>query len=440
MLDLVGDGYRTCDGLTRRDALRVGALALGGLSLPQLFRARAMAETSGIKDTAVIQIFMGGGPSHLDMYDLKPEAPAEIRGEFKEIPTRVPGLRISEHLPLQAAAMDKIAIVRSITHANSSHLPSSHYVLTGHNPPQESPDNLNPSTGSVVSRLRGPNVPGMPAYVAVPRRTSYGGPAYLGGAFGPFPTQKDPNADSFHVPDLSRLTDVSIERLRHRQSLAQHLDRLRREVDAHGDMAALDRFSTQAFQLITSANVARAFDIEREHPRVRDQYGRTPIGQNCLLARRLVEAGVTYVTCLSGGGWDTHTNNFAELRDVTLPRYDRAIAALVSDLQDRGLSDRVLVMAFGEFGRTPRINRDAGRDHWPGAMSVLFAGGGLKVGQAVGTTDAHGAYPTSKPYSPGCVLATLYKVVGVDSQHHFKDQSDRPIPVIPEGRPIVELF
>jgi len=440
MLDILGDSYRTCDGITRRDALRVGALAFGGLTLPAFLRARTQAQGGGVKDTAVIQIFLGGGPSHLDTYDLKPDAPAEIRGEFKEVPTRVPGIRISEHLPLQAAVMDKIAIVRSITHRNASHLPSSHLVLTGHEPAAESQDNVNPSAGSVVSKLRGPNAAGMPAYVAVPRRTSYGGAAYLGGAFGPFPTQRDPNADGFHVPDLSRLPDMTAERLQDRQSLVRVLDRMRRDADAHGDMTALDRFSAQALELITSREVARAFDIEREHPRVRDKYGRTPIGQNCLLARRLVEAGVTYVTCLSGGGWDTHVNNFSELKDVTLPRYDRALAALVSDIHDRGLSGRVLVMAFGEFGRTPRINRQAGRDHWPGAMSVLLAGGGLKVGQAVGTTDAHGAYPTSNPYSPHCVLATMYHVLGIDFRRHFQDRSDRPIPVLPEGRPIAELL
>jgi len=440
MLDIVGQAYRNCDGITRRDALRVGALALGGLTLSHFFRSKAQAQPRGFKDTAVIQIFMGGGPSHLDMYDLKPDAPAEIRGEFKEISTRVPGIRISEHLPLQAAAMDKIAIVRSITHHNSSHLPSSHFVLTGHEPAGEITSNINPSSGSIVAKLRGPNVPGMPAYVAVPRRTSYGAAAYLGGAYEAFPTQKDPNAENFHVPNLRRLPDLSIDRLSSRQALAHDLDIMRRDVDAHGEMLALDRYSAQALDLITSEKVERAFDIEREPARVRDWYGRTPIGQNCLLARRLVEAGVTYVTCLSGGGWDTHVNNFSELKDVTLPRYDRAVAALVTDLYERGLGDRVMVMAFGEFGRTPRINADAGRDHWPGAMSVLFSGGGLKVGQMVGSTDSQGAYPISKPYSPGCVLATMYHVMGIDYTHHFNDQSDRPIPVLPEGRPIMELI
>jgi hypothetical protein len=440
MLDVVGDRFLNCDKISRRDALRVGALALGGLTLSDFFRGKAQAVEHPRRDTAVIQIFMGGGPSHLDMYDLKPNAPSEIRGEFHEISTRVPGIRICEHLPLQAAAMDKIAIVRSVTHHNSSHLPSSHFVLTGHEPKSEPTDNLNPSTGSVVAKLRGANVPGMPPYVAVPRRTSYGKAAYLGGAYDALPTQKEPNNPNFFVPDLRRLPDLSIDRLRNRQVLAQELDRMRREVDARGEMSALDRYSSQALELITSQQVEEAFNIEHESARVRDRYGRTSIGQNCLLARRLVEAGVTYVTCLSGGGWDTHTNNFNELKNVSLPRYDRAVAALVTDLYERGLSDRVLVMAFGEFGRTPRINRDAGRDHWPGAMSVLFSGGGLKVGQMVGSTDAQGAYPNSSPYSPGCVLATMYAVMGIDPRHEFHDLTERPIAVLPEGYPIKELI
>ena len=202
------------------------------------------------------------------------------------------------------------------------------------------------------------------------------------------------------MPGLTRLPELSVDRLADRRSLRQDLDQMRRELDLRGEMTALDRFSAQALELITGEHVARAFDIEREPSSMRDFYGRTPIGQNCLLARRLVEAGVTYVTCLSGGGWDTHANNFTELRNVTLPRYDRAVAALVQDLHGRGLAGRVLVMAFGEFGRTPRINSDAGRDHWPGAMSVLFSGGGFRMGQVIGSTDPHGAYPASQPHSP----------------------------------------
>jgi uncharacterized protein (DUF1501 family) len=221
--------------------------------------------------------------------------------------------------------------------------------------------------------------------------------------------------------------------------LLGEFDRMRRDIDLHGDLAGMDGYFRQAMELITSSRAAEAFDISREDSKTRERYGRTLIGQNCLLARRLVEAGVTYVTCMSGGGWDTHRDNFSELRRVTLPRYDRAVAALVSDIYERGLADHVLVLAMGEFGRTPRINRDAGRDHWPGAMSVLLAGAGLKVGQMIGQTDAHAAPPVSRPYSPASVLATLYHKMGVDYRQVFCDESNRPIPILQDGHPIEEL-
>ena len=447
MLDVLGSHYRNCDGLSRREVLRVGSLAVGGVALPGLLRrkAEAAARSSGpVTETAVIQIFMGGGPSHIDMYDLKPDAPSELRGEFREIPTNVPGIRISEHLPYQARVMDRLAIVRSVMHTNSVHLPSSHLVLTGYEPPAAAggaiPDNLNPFTGSIVAKFRGANRPGFPPFVAVRKRVSYGGPAYLGAAYKGFEPGRDPNEPDFHVPDLTRLPNLSRERLEDRAGLRHELDQMRRLADSQAEARALDRYSHQALDLLTNDRVAEAFDIEREDPRTRERYGRTQIGQNCLLARRLVEAGVTYVSCLSGGGWDTHADNFSGLKDIALPRYDRAVATLVDDIYERGLAERVLVMAFGEFGRTPRINKDAGRDHWPGAMCVLFSGGGLKVGQMVGATDAHGAYPTTTPYSPGSVLATMYKIMGIDPSIALRDRSGRPLPVLPEGRPIRELF
>jgi hypothetical protein len=230
------------------------------------------------------------------------------------------------------------------------------------------------------------------------------------------------------------------DRLNYRQSLLSGLDKLRRDIDLSGDLLGMDSFAHHALEMITSEKAARAFDIESESKAVRDRYGRTFIGQNCLLARRLVEAGVNYVTCLSGGGWDTHVNNFALLKKESLPRYDRAIAALVSDIYERGLDKNVLVMAFGEFGRTPRINKEAGRDHWPGAMSVLIAGGGLKVGQMVGETDSKGAFPISKPYTPASVLATMYRVMGIDPRRQFPDQNERPIAILADGQPIPELL
>jgi len=433
--------HRNDARLTRRDALGFGTLACVGGTLTGFLEGMTFAAgAANDQKTAVIQVFCGGGPSHIDMYDMKPHAPAEIRGEYDSIPTNVPGIRISEHLPLQAQVMDKLAIVRTVTHKNSSHLPSSHLALTGYEPLLPPKGNLHPFTGSVVAKLRGPNKPGLPAYVAVPKRVSYGSAAYLGAAYNPFTTQNNPNDKDFYVRNLKLTDGLTRGRLDRRGNLLDQLDTMRRDVDLGGDLLGLDHFNHEALDLITGDKAARAFDLSQEDPKLRDNYGWDLIGQNCLLARRLVEAGVTYVTCLSGGGWDTHQNNFARLKSEALPRYDRAIAALVSDIYDRGLAERVLVMAFGEFGRTPRINADAGRDHWPGASSVVFSGGGLKVGQMIGTTDKHAAYPTSKPFLPGSVLATMYRHMGIDRHHLFNDQNDRPMPVLPQGQPIEELL
>lgn len=438
MLDVLGRQYRNCDRITRRNVLKVGTLLWGGMSLPDLFRsqARAASERRSVPDMSVIQIYCGGGPSHIDMYDMKPHAPAEIRGEFQEIPTNVPGLRMSEHLPLQSQVMDRMTILRSVQHTTSSHLPAAHLILTGHPTRPPANDNSHPSCGSVVAAMRGSNWNGMPTYVAVPRIVAFGLAAYLGAARNPFTTEIDPNDDNFRVRSLKLINDLTIDRLGERTQLLQQFDGLRRDVDILGNMAGMDAFNRQAVDLITSERTARAFDIESEPTSVRERYGRTNIGQNCLLARRLVEAGVSYVTCLSGGGWDTHKDNFTELREITLPRYDRAIAALVSDIYERGLDKRVLVMAFGEFGRTPKVNADAGRDHWPGTMCVLLAGGGLRVGQMVGATDSQAAFPISDPCSPNDVLATMYHLMGIDPEHTFYDISNRPIPILPDGKPI----
>lgn len=442
MLDIWGRTFRNCDRVARRSVLKAGALVWGGLSLGDLLRSRARAAAIGrsVPDMSVIQIFCGGGPSQLDMYDMKPHAPAEVRGEFHDIPTSVPGLRMCEHLPHQARVMDRMTIIRTVRHNTSSHLPASHYILTGHETSPPASANTHPACGSVVAALRGSSWNGLPTYVAVPRIVSFGLAAYLGAARNPFTTDIEPNDEKFHVRGLKLIPDFTLERLGSRRQLLAQFDGLRRDLDVSEDMAGMDAFNRQAAELITSDRTARAFDIAAEPAEVRQRYGRTSIGQNCLLARRLVEAGVSYVTCLSGGGWDTHKDNFRELKDVTLPRYDRAIAALVSDLYERGLDRRVLVMAFGEFGRTPRINADAGRDHWPGTMCVLLAGGGLKVGRMIGETDAQAAYPVSDPYSPGDVLATMYHLMGIDPRHHFHDLSNRPIPILPDGKAIEALM
>jgi hypothetical protein len=373
------------------------------------------------------------------MYDLKPDAPAEIRGEFRPVKTNVSGIDISEHLPHQAKIMDKLALVRSAFHTNAGHGMGSQWMLTGYQPTIEVNDNIYPSCGSVVAKMRGPNSAGLPAYVNLPRPVGLGKAAYLGASYNPFSPDSDPNQDGFAVRNLKLPGRVPAARLERRKALLGELDQLRRDIDTKGDLEGLDKFYRDAMEMVTSDKAQLAFDIHKEDPKLREAYGRNDLGQSCLLARRLVEAGVTFVTIQAGGGWDTHGDNFKQLKDNLLPKYDRALAALVQDLHDRGLADDVLVTSFGEFGRTPRINGGAGRDHWPGAMTVLYAGGGLKMGQAIGETNANAEFPTSKPYSVGCVLSTMYHCLGIDHKHVFHDQANRPLPILNEGEPIEEL-
>src|SRR6476659_10823476 len=424
--------------LNRRSMLKVGALALGGLTLPNLLKARAAGGSSANRKS-VILVWLAGGPSHIDMYDLKPNAPAEVRGEFKPIATNVPGIQIDEHLPRQSKIFDKLSVVRSACHTNAGHGMGSQWMLTGYQPTIEVNDNIYPSCGSVVAKMNGPNEPGLPAYVNLPRGLSLGKAAYLGASFNPFAPDGDPNSDGFQVKNLKLPGRVPADRLGRRKDLLQSLDTVRRDIDTKGDLYGLDSFYRDGLEMVTDIKAQKAFDIAKEPAKLREKYGRHDLGQCSLLARRLVEAGVTFVTVQAGGGWDTHGNNFKELKDKLLPKFDQALAALVDDLYDRGLQDEVLVMAMGEFGRTPKINSGAGRDHWPGAMSIVYAGGGLKMGQAIGTTNSLGEYPTSKPYSPGCVLSTMYHVLGIDHKHAFVDQAQRPLPILSEGDPIPEL-
>jgi hypothetical protein len=439
MLDVFGR-YTTCDGVSRRSFLKVGFLGLAGLTLADHLRLRAAAVRAGkaTKDTAVILLWLGGGPSHLDMYDLKPDAPAEFRGEFKPIRTNVPGINIAEHLPREAKVMDKMAIVRSAYHTNAGHGMGSHWMLTGYVPTIEINDNLNPSCGSVVAKMRGSNAPQVPPYVCLPSPPPSANAAYLGVAYNPFSPMSDPNSPGFQVRDLRLPPRVDLERFRNRRELLRGMDNLRHDVDIAGAAEGFDRFYRDAFDIVTSRACRDAFDIHKEDPRLRDLYGRDSWGQSALLARRLVEAGVTYVT-VNMGGWDTHANNFSELKRRLLPRYDRALAALVEDIYQRGLNKKVLVISYGEFGRTPRINKDLGRDHWPNAMSVVFAGGGLKMGQVIGSTGAKAEEPKTRACTPGDVLATMYHVLGIDHKHEFHDAARRPLAILNEGKPIAEL-
>lgn len=440
MSDNVGDRYRTGDRASRRRFLRVGALGLTGLSLADLLRLRAAGKAGGgpTRDTAVIQITLGGGPSHLDTYDLKPDAPREFRGEFRPIPTAVAGVEICELFPLQARVMDKLALVRSLHHTTADHGAGTHWVMTGWPPDQPSPrGNDRPSVGSVAARLRGSNRPGLPPYIAIPRPPAFSQAAYLGPGFNPFSLDGEPEADA-RVQNLDLPDGLAMDRVEDRRDLLAKLDRVDRRRDRSGTMEGMDRFTAEAFAMMTGPAARRAFDLGREDPRTRDRYGRTRVGQGCLLARRLVEAGATFVTVWDGG-WDHHGQVFAECRKK-LPPLDAAVASLVSDLHDRGLADRVLVLVWGEFGRTPRVNGASGRDHWPGAFTAVLAGGGLRTGQVIGSTGRTGEAPTGRAVRPEDVVRTVYSVLGIDPLHEFLNDAGRPLPVLNRGAPIAGLL
>jgi hypothetical protein len=287
--------------------------------------------------------------------------------------------------------------------------------------------------------MHGPNREGLPAYVTVPSNPPVANAAYLGAAYNPFTAGGDPNDPNFSVRDLQGPKRIDMARVQKRKDLLATFDRMRRDVDAGGTAQGMDRFYSEAFEIVTGPAAREAFDINKEDPKLRDRYGRHTWGQSCLLARRLVEAGVTFVT-VNMGGWDTHGNNFNSLKTNNLPKFDQAFAGLVEDLAQRGLDKKVLVFVMGEFGRTPRINSQAGRDHWPGASSIVYAGGGLKMGQAVGATDRRAEYPADRPYGPQDVLATVYHVLGIDQHAVFIDDGNRPVPIAPYGNPIPELI
>ncbi len=450
MLTIWGRKSKTCDGQSRRDFLRVGTLGLTGLSLADVLRARAAAGPAAPRPKSVILYWLDGGPSHIDTYDPKPDAPAEFRGPFSAISTAVPGIQLSEHLPGHARVMDKVSLIRSMYHNHGDHFAAAHWMLTGYlgsNAANREPKY--PSAGSIVAKLRGPNRPGMPAYVAVPYsmtiglRPGYNSAAYLGVAYNPFEVGGDPNADNFQVKNLNYAPGLDLNRLSDRRGLLTALDRFRGAADRQGLMDGLDRFGQQAFQLVTGEAARRAFDISREDPRVRERYGRHVYGQSALLARRLVEAGVTFVT-VHNGGWDHHWNLEAGLKN-RLPTFDQSVSALIEDLDQRGMLDDVMVLVMGEFGRTPRMNDGRGqgtpgRDHWGGVMSVLIGGGGLKGGQVVGASNRRGERPAERPIMPADVLATLYHVMGIDLDVRFINPAGRPTAINNNGHVIHELL
>jgi hypothetical protein len=441
----------------RRSFLKAGVLGAAGLCLADLLRQEARASstaaTSGRRPSVII-LWMRGGPSHIDMWDPKPDAPAEFRGEFGVSPTKVPGITLSDMLPLCGKVMDRWSIVRSLYHTDAGHSSGDQICFTGY-PAGPNPDeNVYPSCGSIVARQLGHLTPDLPAYVMIPRMVPGTGPAYLGVASKPFETNADPaNPGPFQVPNFALPQGVTLERIGDRHDLLGSFDRLRRAVDANGQMGALDRFNQQAWDILTSRAARDAFDLDREPAPVRERYGFLPPfdpkasdrcgapawSQRVLLARRLVEAGVRLVT-VDLRWWDTHVKGFESLRLGFLPRFDRAYSALIEDLDQRGLLESTLVIAWGEFGRTPRVNAQAGRDHYPNVFSAALAGGPVRGGRVVGESDAHGAFPKANAKTPQDVLATMYQFLGVDVQQQYLNGSGRPIPVLPSGRPIEELF
>ncbi|MBL8797360.1 MAG: DUF1501 domain-containing protein [Planctomycetia bacterium] len=415
--------FNTC---SRRDFLHVGALGLGGLTLADLLRLRAQ-EPKKAAPKSVIMIYLEGGPSHIDMYDMKPAAPADFRGEFKPIQTNVPGTDISELMPLQAKIADKFSIMRGVKFDTGPAQPHSlRQIITGF-----PIGTKRPAFGSVVAKLGGP-LQGLPPFVSLSQAggdslDSREDPAYLGAGYQPF----TPGG----LNNLSLTRGVALERLHERQALLQSFDTLRRDLDAKGHLTGMDHFTTQALDMIVSPRARDAFDLRKEALPVRERYGPA---SSLLMARRLVEAGVPVVSLIGPGRWDTHKDNFATLRK-SLPELDHALHALITDLYERGLDQQVAVVVWGEFGRAPRVDTQAGRNHHADAGFVLMVGGGLKMGQVVGATDPRAVRSTSVPYTPQNLLATLYHILGIDSSATLPDHTGRPMYLLDERDLVREL-
>jgi hypothetical protein len=429
-----------CDGVTRRGCLALGSLTAFGLGLPDLLRLRSAAAAPAAPATACILIWLDGGPTHLDMFDLKPDAPSEVRGEFRPIETSAPGVRICEHLPRTARMMHHVALVRSLTHELGNHPTASHYVLTFNKP---TPVLDYPSLGSIVARQTGLQR-ALPPFVTVPEAGYYNRAGYLPAAYGPFVLAGDPSRGDYRVRDLQPPVGLRLERLERRRAMVKALDDLGREVDRTAVSQSRDSFFDQAYRLTTSPEAKAAFSLDREPAALRDRYGRGRIGTSCLLARRLVAAGVRFVTVVDPE-WDSHQQIPRNLPDTRfpgsgkLPSLDRAYAALLSDLHEQGLLERTLVVLMGEFGRTPKINSYGGRDHWPRAGFVCLAGAGIRGGQVIGATDAHGESPADRPVRPEDLGCTLLRKLGIDPRTEYRTSDGRPIRLVSGGEPIAEL-
>jgi uncharacterized protein (DUF1501 family) len=431
------------DKIDRRSVLRLGTLA--GLSLPQILRLQSAqgAAKAGRKDVNCIFIFCIGGMSHHDLWDPKPDAPAEMRGDFTPIATRVPGMQVSNILSHAAKGTANLAILRGGANADTDHTKGYHVMMTGVNPgvaiPVTQNNNTHPSLGSMVARL-GRSGSSLPPYISVPNLLNSGGPAFLGATYAPFVIEADPASPDFSVRDIVLPEGVSTDRSVRRQQALREINRFERRVEeVSRSVRSLDTFYEKAYNLMTSREAKEAFDIGREPATLREQYGMTSLGQCCLLGRRMVEAGCRFVS-IENGHWDTHRKNTMSLRDLLVPSLDQGVAALLSDLDQRGMLESTLVVVTTEFGRTPRINVMDGRDHWPQAFSIVMAGGGLKTGQVVGATDKIGATVTDRPMTPADMAATVLSVLGIDPSTILHTPQGRPLQMVSGGRPINELI
>lgn len=435
--------HTNCESTTRRDCLRLGLGALMGGGLVNALRARSEAAIPDAQKTSCILIWMDGGPSHYETFDPKPGAPAEIRGQFGEIDTAIPGVQFSEHMKRLAALADKFAVVRSIRHDQGNHGAGNHYMITGA-PPRIPVGcgafvSFHPSMGSVTALERGSHG-GLPSYFSMPSMTRSGGPNFLGAKYAPFVVSDNPNTDGFRVRDVAPPRGLAEPRVDARRDLRDRLDHFKRYTDkSTGDPAvALDQYYEQGYELMASRQAQLAFDVSQEDERTRDRYGRNPFGQRCLLARRLVEAGVPFIT-LNEGGWDHHVGIFNSF-EKRMPAFDNSVAALIEDLNQRGMLESTLVVVMGEFGRTPKVNKDAGRDHWANAMSVLVAGAGTPGGLVVGATDPRGYAATDRVLGPENLVSTVYRKLGIDPGKFLYTPSGRPTFLVSDPTPIRELM
>ena len=437
-----------CAGIARRDFIQLGVGGVLGLGMGDLISLRADAAKAAGKPSPdnvnCILVWLDGGPTHFETFDPKPDAPSDVRGEFNPIPTNVAGVQFCETVPRLASSLDKMAIVRSICHKDPNHGGGNHYMMTG--APTPIPVNcgssvsFHPSFGSMVSHVRGVK-DGLPSYATLPRKSRSAGPHFLGGQHSPFVIDGDPNKEGYRVRDVVLPKSISEGRANNRIELRASLDRMLRIADASAADPAIDfdTFYQQGIDLISSKEAQSAFDIDMESNKVRDLYGRNDFGQRLLLARRLSEVGVSFVTVYNGG-WDHHTKIFQDGFKKKINTIDLGMSALINDLHERGQLDNTLVLLLGEFGRTPKINKDAGRDHWPHAMSVLVAGAGVPAGQIIGETDVKGYYASDKIYSPEDFACSIYTKMGINPKMILHTNTGRPLPIVNGGSPIKELF